>query len=561
MEFSSSSSSSSSSSFLKSGPHFIYDVFINFWGEDIGKKFISHLYYALLEAQVKTFINEESLPKELELKEHMRAIAASKIAIIVFSKTYAESSSCLLELEEIIECLQTFGQIVLHVFYDVDPLDVRDQVSDFGKALQETAEKSYSGEQVEHVLSRWSRALTTASDSTGWDVRYFEHDAQLVERIVSDVKTFLDYKDLLITPFPVGIDSRVEDVVKCIESQSTKVCMIGICGMRGSGKTTIAKAIYNRIYREFIGKSFTERIRLLSWDTAYKTNIRSQLLHNVLKFKVPDVRSRRTMVDHELSGRKLLIVFDDVNEFGQLEYLCKNREWFGQGTVIIITTRYVRLLNRFKVNYVYKMDVMNKNESLELFSWHAFREPKPRKEFGEVARNTVAYCGGLPLALEVLGSSLYDRIMVEWESISSQIPIDKVQEILKITFDDLTDMEKNIFLDVCCFFIGKERGYVTEILNDCGLLGNYPIEVLLRLGLVKVERNNKLQMHPLLHDIGKEIVRQSCPEEAEKRSRLWFQDDIKYVLKNNTGTEAIEGLSLKLHSTSRDCFETHAFKK
>jgi len=107
------------------------------------------------------------------MEEHLRAIASSKIAIIVFSKTYTESTCCLLELEQIIECVATFGQIVLPVFYEIDPLDVRHQKDDFGKALEETARKSYSGEQLELSLSKWSRALTTAAGITGLDLRNF----------------------------------------------------------------------------------------------------------------------------------------------------------------------------------------------------------------------------------------------------------------------------------------------------------------------------------------------------------------------------------------------------
>jgi len=136
----------------------------------MGRKFVSHLHSALLQAQVKTFINEENQHGEMKLEEHMRAIAGSKIAIIVFSKTYTESIRCLRELEKIIECYQTFGQIVLPVFYEIHRFDVKD---DFGKELEEAAQKSYSGEQLERVLSRWSRALTTAVGISGLDVRDF----------------------------------------------------------------------------------------------------------------------------------------------------------------------------------------------------------------------------------------------------------------------------------------------------------------------------------------------------------------------------------------------------
>jgi len=166
MEFA--SSSSSFSSFLKSEPQFRYDVFINFWGEEIGRKLVSHLHSVLLQAQ-----KEENLQEGMELEEHMREIAASKIAIIVFSKSYTESTCCLLQLEKIIECYETFGQIVLPVFYHIDPLDVCQLKGDFGKALEEAAHQSYSGEQLEHALSRWTRALTTAAGISGWNVRDF----------------------------------------------------------------------------------------------------------------------------------------------------------------------------------------------------------------------------------------------------------------------------------------------------------------------------------------------------------------------------------------------------
>jgi len=362
-----------------------------------------------------------------------------------------------------------------------------------------------------------------------------------VEVIVSRIQTLLDYKDLFITKFPVGLESRVEKVIGCIENHSNKACMIGIWGMGGSGKTTVAKAIYNRIYRTFIGKSFIENIREV-YDGVSRSNIHLQehLLYDVLKSKLQleSISLGRTMIENELSRKRLLIVLDDVNEFDQLDSLFGKEQWFGQGSVIIITTRDVRHLRRNNVDYVYKTEEMNETESLELFSWHAFGEEKPIEDFNDVARNVVGYCGGLPLALEVLGSYLSERTKKEWKSVFSKlkiIPNTKVQEKLRISFDDLRDeVEQEIFLDICCFFIGKERGYVTEILNGCGLQGDIEIRVLIERALISVERNNKLGMHPLLRDMGREIIRERWPVETENRSRLWFDDDVKHILTNNT---------------------------
>jgi hypothetical protein len=206
--------------------------------------------------------------------------------------------------------------------------------------------------------------------------------------------------------------------------------------------------------------------------------------------------------------------------------------------VIIVTTRDVRLLNVLEVDYVYGVEELNNIESLELFSWHAFREANPKVDFLSLSREVVAYCGGLPLALEVLGSYLYKRRKEEWQSVLSKlkrIPNDQIQEKLKISFDGLSDhMEKDVFLDICFFFIGKDRPYVTEILNGCGLHAEIGITVLLERSLIKVERNNKLGMHDLLRDMGREIVRQISPQEPEKRSRLWVHEDVLDVLTEHT---------------------------
>nr|XP_007134179.1 hypothetical protein PHAVU_010G026200g [Phaseolus vulgaris]ESW06173.1 hypothetical protein PHAVU_010G026200g [Phaseolus vulgaris] len=562
-------SASSAPSFAKSKHQRIHDVFINFRGEDTRRKFVSHLHYALSNAGVNTFFDEANLVKGMQLQELMRAVEGSQIAIVVFSQTYTESTWCLDELEQIIKCNQTQGQSVLPVFYEIDPSDVRHQKGDFGKSLEEAAQRSFSGEQLEQALSRWKGALNKAAGISGWDVRNFRNEAELVKQIVNRVQTLLDYEVLSITEYPVGLESRAREVIGRIEKRSTQVCMIGIWGMGGSGKTTVAKAIYNQIHRRFMDKSFIENIReTCEMHGRGYVPLQEQLLSNILKTKVEihSVGMGTTMIEKRLAGKTALIVLDDVDEYSQLKALCGNRKWIGQGSVIIVTTRDFGLLNRLEVDYVYQMDKMDENESLQLFSFHCFGDAKPRADFSELASNVAAYCGGLPLALEVLGSYLFDKTSTRvWESVLSKlekIPNDQVQRKLRISFDSLSnDMEKDIFLDICCFFIGKDRGYVTEILNGCELYADDGIPALIERSLIKVEKNNKLGMHPLLQEMGREIIRENSRKEPGKHSRLWFQKDVVEVLTKNAGTEAIEGLVLKLHLTSRDCFEADSFQK
>ncbi|KAH1069166.1 hypothetical protein GLYMA_03G088000v4 [Glycine max] len=557
---------SSSSPFSKSKPQFMYDVFINFRGEDTRKKFVCHIYKALSNAGINTFIDEENIQKGMTLDELMTAIEGSQIAIVVFSKTYTESTWCLRELQKIIECHENYGQRVVPVFYHIDPSHIRHQEGDFGSALNAVAERRHSGEDLKSALSNWKRVLKKATDFSGWNERDFRNDAELVKEIVNDVLTKLEYEVLPITRFPVGLESQVQEVIRFIET-TTYSCIIGIWGMGGSGKTTTAKAIYNQIHRSFMDKSFIEDIREACKRDRGQIRLQKQLLSDVLKTKVEihSIGRGTTVIENRLSKKRLLIVLDDVNKSGQLKALCGNLQWIGEGSVIIITTRDKHLFTGLKVDYVHEMKEMHANESLELLSWHAFREAKPKEDFNELARNVVAYCGGLPLALEDLGLYLTNRTTNEWRSALSKLettPNPHVQEILKISFDGLNDeKEKDIFLDVCCFFIGKDIAYVTEILNGCGLHSDCGIPVLIDRSLIKVEKNNKLGMHNLVQEMGREIIRQSSRKKPGKRSRLWFNVEVVDVLTKNTGTEVVEGLALKFHVNSRNCFKTCAFEK
>jgi len=363
----------------------------------------------------------------------------------------------------------------------------------------------------------------------------------MMKQIVEDILTKLDITLLSITDFLIGLESRVQEMTEFIENQTKKVSMIGVWGMGGSGKKTTAKAIYNRVHRKFVDRSFIENVReVCEKDNRGIIHLQEQLLSDVMKTKekIHSIAVGEYMIEKRLREKRALIVLVDVTTVEQLKALCGNPKFFGSGSVLIVTTRDARLLSLLNVDYVCTMKEMDEDQSLELFSWHAFRQPSPIKDFSELSVNVVSYCGGLPLALEVLGSCLYQRTKPEWRSVLSKlerIPNNQVQEKLRISYDGLNDdTEKDIFLDLCCFFIGKERAYVTEILNGCGLYADIGITVLIERSLVKVEKNNKLCMHDLIRDMGREIVRQSSSKVPSKRSRLWFHEDVYDVLTNNT---------------------------
>ncbi|MED6106647.1 hypothetical protein PIB30_006272 [Stylosanthes scabra] len=134
-----------------------YDVFISFSGKDIRDIFLSHLTKALYQKQIVTFVDTQ-LNKGGEISlELLRAIERSLISLVVFSESYASSAWCLDELVKIMECRREQGQIVIPVFYKVEPSDVRHSKGVFSDAFAKQ-EKRHGKEKVQSWRSTFGEA-------------------------------------------------------------------------------------------------------------------------------------------------------------------------------------------------------------------------------------------------------------------------------------------------------------------------------------------------------------------------------------------------------------------
>ena len=151
-------------SFSSSTRQWDYDVFLSFRGEDTRNGFTGHLYRALCEKGIKTFIDNDLQRGEEISEELLKAIRSSRISVIIFSQNYASSAWCLDELVEILNCKQN-GQLVLPVFYKVDPSEVRKQEGNFKVAL--TKQEIKFKNNIE-IVQRWRAALYEAASLSGW---------------------------------------------------------------------------------------------------------------------------------------------------------------------------------------------------------------------------------------------------------------------------------------------------------------------------------------------------------------------------------------------------------
>ncbi|PWA40565.1 toll/interleukin-1 receptor (TIR) domain-containing protein [Artemisia annua] len=533
--------SSSNSSIQKS---FKYDVFLSFRGEDTRNSFVGHLYQALKQKGIETYKDDEKIKQGKMISDELiDAIEDSKFYIIVFSKNYASSSWCLEELVKIMECRKGFGHTAYPVFFDVEPTEVRKQTGSVGDAFAKHKEDEAAG--------KWKEALKEASDLAGWELKSIANgrEAKLIQKIVEEISLELRFINSSIDGDLIGMDTRVNEVISSLEPGVGDVRMLGIWGMGGAGKTTLARAVFDQISFRFEGQSFVENVREESKPSlSGLKSLQKQVLSDISNDQdvtVSGVFDGKNKMKKTMRGRKVLVVLDDVDHKDQLEALAGDCNWFKPGSRIIITTREKQVLVAHGVRLVHNVTLLSQAEAGCLFSMYAFGRENPIQGHEELSGKVLQYAHGLPLTIKVLGSFLCGQSEPYWIDAIERlktIPLTATMKRLEISFDGLEDDYKEIFLDVACILKGWVKEDAIRVLESCGFHAEVGLRVLEQKSLITISKSGHLGMHDHLEEMGRNIVRRLQPDEPNKHSRLWIDKEIEYILTNDLGTRATKCL-------------------
>lgn len=336
----------------------------------------------------------------------------------------------------------------------------------------------------------------------------------MISKIATDVSNELsftasrDFEDL------VGIEAHITemDSLLCLDSDETRI--VGIWGPLGIGKTTIARAIYNRISRNFQRSLFMKNVKksYRSGGVAsytLKMRLQRKFLSKILDHK--DIKiSHLGTAEQRLKYEKVLVVLDNVDKQEQLQALANGTHWFGKGSRIIVTTDNKHLLEAHKIQHIYEVKFPSKDEALEIFSQSAFAQHAPPEGYLKLAVQVTELTGYLPLGLCVLGKALCGKSVSKWTDELPRIKTslnEDIEQVLIVGYNGLDDKDKGIFLHIACLFEGIGVDCVMQFLANSGLNIKYGLGVLVERALISILSDKIIIMHRLLRQMGREIVR------------------------------------------------------
>ncbi|XP_014511410.1 putative disease resistance protein RGA1 [Vigna radiata var. radiata] len=313
----------------------------------------------------------------------------------------------------------------------------------------------YRLRMAHHIQDINTRLAKLATDRNMFGLQIIDHDTRVVhvrEMTHSHVN-------------PSNVTGRKHDkneIVKLLvqDSERQSLSVISIAGMGGLGKTTLAKLVFNDTN---IDECFPLKMWVCVSNDFELRNVLIKILNSVPNPTQENsnnfgMEQLQNLLRNRLEGKKFLLVLDDVwNEDPARWHELKEIIDVGvEGSKVLVTTRShgVAVIMRTKPSHLYLLGCLSEEDSLSLFVKYAFDDGEEKKhpELLKIGKEIVKKCGGLPLAVKTVGSSLFSRFdKKEWESIRdneiwnlTQIEND-ILPALKLSYDQLPSYLKPCF--------------------------------------------------------------------------------------------------------------------
>nr|XP_011461877.1 PREDICTED: probable disease resistance protein At4g27220 isoform X2 [Fragaria vesca subsp. vesca] len=444
-----------------------YDVFLSFSGLDTRKGITSELYERLHKQRgIITFMDDRDLePGDPISRTLLKAIEASRFAIVVLSPNYASSTWCLEELAKICECMKDQNRI-LPLFYKVEPSDVRHRKGSFGEAFDK--HKS-CGRHTSEQLEQWSLALNKVASFTGWHTKNYKTDRELVEEIVDSVCNRIRPFEIDLTlatgDFEVfeATNEAMGEVMKVL--QDDDVGAVVVYGMGGVGKTTLVKYVGADARQSGIFHYAIMAVVSQSPDIEKIQGTLADMLG--VKLEGETEFGRAVRLKREIMRReKILIMLDDVWQRIELSNIGipSYEELQKFGSKVLFTTRKLNVCHAMSCQEkIITLNVLSEKDSWTLFLRNAGTIESTA--FEEVARRVAKECKGLPIALIAVARALKgEEDLKEWEKASQQLEKSQYAnpnheeddknafKCIRLSYDFLKNKDhKSCFL-LCCMF-------------------------------------------------------------------------------------------------------------
>nr|GFB29165.1 TMV resistance protein N-like [Tanacetum cinerariifolium] len=287
-----------------------------FRSEDTRHSFTDHLYKALVQAGISTFRDNDEIDRGQDLKPEIEKA-------ITESRAYQR---------------RNFNNFVLPVFYQVDPLDVRNQQQSFAIETKDGAECSI---WTKDNVSTWKASLTEVADLSGL-VLFSGSETDFIAKVVDTIDCTLDWKLVSTLAHLIGIETRGESITSWLNDEQPSENFLANCGMGGGGKTTLAQHVYNSNKHKFELSSFLQDIGRDHRQPHDLLGLQKQLLTDIIRGKnirVSNVSEGTSKIEETLQTRKVLIILDDIVENDELAALLGKKGVHTQSKIIITTRR------------------------------------------------------------------------------------------------------------------------------------------------------------------------------------------------------------------------------